>query len=96
MLRLVALGMLRFERMGVITDPLERTDDLARFERALSPVDRKPAVGEVETGIADAGNLTQPVLDLADAAGAVHAFDDKVHVRRVALAPDIDGKVEDL
>ena len=66
--RLVGLGALRLERMAAIADVSSAVDDVARLERLLAPVDRQPAVGEVEPRLDDAGKLLQPALDLADAA----------------------------
>ena len=85
--RLVGLGALGLERM-------RRDSRCARARRSprpassslVAPVDREPAVGEVEPRVDDAGQLLQAVLDLADAAGAADALDREVHVRSAVVA----------
>jgi hypothetical protein len=76
---LVGVGALRRERMRVITDGLDRRDDLGRVGLVVPPVDGQPTLGEIEPRVDDARQFVQAVLDFPDAACARHAFDSERH-----------------
>src|SRR6516164_6487423 len=65
---------------GVITDRFDRRDDLGGVGLVVAPIDREPALREIDPRVDDAGHLVQAILDFSDAAGAVHAFDRQHHV----------------
>ncbi len=96
MARFVGLGALRLERVGTITDVLQRRDDVGGGELFFAPVDRKPPVGEIEPRLDDARQALQPALNLADAAGAAHALDRQIHVRGAFVAPHKHREIERL
>ena len=75
---------------------VERVDHLAR-RRARRRASRPPSrrLVKLSARIDDAGQLLQPALDLADAAGAADAFDREIHVRdAVGIALDEQGKID--
>ena len=91
---LVGLRALRLEWMGAVADPFKRKDHIAGLERAVAPVDRQAAVGEVEARIHNPGNALQSAFDLADAAGAADPLDCKIEVRQAGIAPHEDRKIK--
>ena len=82
--------------MAVVADALQRIDHCAGIDLARSPLHSQPAVGEIEACIDDPRDLLEPVLDLADAAGAANSVDRNVHLRERAVLAHKDRKIGQL
>jgi hypothetical protein len=83
---LIGVGAFRRERMRLITDRLDRRDDLRRVDLVVAPIDGEPALGEIDPRLDDAGQCVQAVLDFSDAARARNAFDRERHMRCAGVA----------
>jgi len=92
---IVGIGTFGRKRMGVIADGLKLGDDVGGSDLAVVPIDRKAPLRKIEPGVNHTGQLGEPALDLADAAGAADAIDGERHVRRTGIAAfDKLGKVD--
>ena len=91
---LIAFCAAGLERIRPIADVVERVDHLGGIKRFVAPANRQPPVGEVEPGFRHSRQFFEPVLNLADTAGAADTFYREVHVGdAVRIAFDEQGKI---
>src|SRR5262249_17263324 len=88
------LGALGAERMGAVADARELGEHAASVEITLAPVDREPAVGEVETRVENTAQRLEAAPDAPGATPARHPFYGEIDVGSAVAALDIEREVE--
>ena len=65
--------------MGAVAERGEAVDEARRIELAVAPLDRDPAVGQIDPRPHDVRHRGEAVLDRAHAAAAMDALDRELH-----------------